>query len=137
MTKEKSIKFLQSWIDKVKNASEEDIAFYKHRLEEDSKIRKSILVVDTPETCLDCMFCFELDEGINACCSVISDENDKGLCRDIECDGGYCQNKPDWCPLKELPEEESNDYCYDLWERGWNTGWNEYLKVILGENNNV
>lgn len=42
---------------------------------------KSVLVMDTPETCLDCMFCFELDEGINACCSVMSDENDKGLCR--------------------------------------------------------
>lgn len=39
MTKEKSIEFLQSWIDKVKNASKEDITFYKYRLEEDSKIK--------------------------------------------------------------------------------------------------
>ena len=98
---------------------------------------KSVLVMDTPKICLDCMFCFELDEGINACCSVMSDENDKSLCRDIQCDDGYCQGKPDWCPLKEVPEEESNDYCYDLWERGWNTGWNECLKAILGENKDV
>lgn len=35
---------------------------------------KSVLVVDTPETCLDCGFCFELDEGINACCLVMDDE---------------------------------------------------------------
>ena len=91
---------------------------------------KSVLVVDTPETCLDCEFCFELDEGINACCSVMNDENDKGLCRDIQCDGGYCQNKPDWCPLKELPEEEYYDGC-DLWERGWNSGRNHLLKEIL------
>ena len=91
---------------------------------------KSVLVMDTPETCLDCMFCFELDEGINACCSVTNDENDKGLCRDIQCDGGYCQNKPNWCPLKELPEEEYYDGC-DLWERGWNSGRNHLLKEIL------
>nr|DAU03056.1 MAG TPA: hypothetical protein [Caudoviricetes sp.] len=101
------------------------------------KANKSILAIDTPDTCLDCMFCFELDEGINACCSVMSDKNDKSLCRDIQCDGGYCQGKPDWCPLKEVPEEESNDYCYDLWERGWNTGWNECLKAILEENKDV
>lgn len=69
-----------------------------------SYMSKSVLVIDTPETCLDCMFCFELDEGINACCSVMSDENDKGLFRDIECDGSYYQNKPDWCPLVELSE---------------------------------
>ena len=87
MKKEKSIEFLQSCIDKVKNASEEDISFYKHRLEEDSAIKKSVLVIDTPETCLDCIFCFELDEGVNACCSVMSDENYKGLYKDIQCDG--------------------------------------------------
>ena len=43
---------------------------------------KASLILDMPKTCLDCMFCFELDEGINACCSVMSDENDKSLCRD-------------------------------------------------------
>ena len=137
MTKEKSIEFLQSWIDKVKNASEEDIAFYKHRLEEDSKIKKSVLVIDTPETCLDCMFCFELDEGTNACCSVMSDENDKSLCRYIQCDGGYFQDKPDWCPLKEIPEEEHNEYCSDEYCDGYDDGWNSFRDRFLEENNNV
>ena len=94
---------------------------------------KSILVVDTPETCLDCMFCFELDEGINACCSVMSDENDKSLCRDIECDGGYCQDKPDWCPLKELPKEENGDEDLCSFDRGWTAGFNTCLQKINGE----
>ena len=40
---------------------------------------KSALVMDTPKTCLDCMFCFELDEGIEACCSVTADDEDKSL----------------------------------------------------------
>lgn len=98
---------------------------------------KSVLVMDTPETCLDCMFCFELDEGINACCSVMSDKNDKGLCRDIQCDGGYCQSKPNWCPLKEVPEEVHNDYKYDEYCDGYDDGWNGFRGRILGENNNV
>mgnify|MGYP007039828540 FL=1 len=62
----------------------------------------------------------------------MSDENDKGLCRDIQCDGGYCQNKPNWCPLKELPGGEYDEYTCDLWDM-WNSGWNECLKTILGE----
>ena len=27
---------------------------------------KSVLVMDTPETCWDCMFCFEINDGIDA-----------------------------------------------------------------------
>lgn len=98
---------------------------------------KAVLVVDMPESCPDCRFCRELDEGINACCELMDDENDSSLCRMIETEYGYCQQKPDWCPIKELPEEESNDYCYDLWERGWNTGWNECLEAILGDESNL
>lgn len=98
---------------------------------------KSVLVMDTPKTCLDCMFCFELDEGINACCSVMSDENDKSLCRDIQCDGGYCQNKPKWCPLKEIPGEENNEYYFDEYSDGYDDGWNAFRAKILGENKNV
>ena len=66
--------------------------------------------------------------------SVMSDENDKGLCRDIQCDGGYCQNKPGWCPLKELPERRK--YGEEFFN-GDAKGWNDCLKTILGENKNV
>lgn len=95
---------------------------------------KSVLIVDTPKTCLDCVFCFELDKGINACCSIMSDENDNGLCKDIQCDGGYCQSKPEWCPLKELPERRK---YVEKFFNGEVKGWNDCLKTIIGENNNV
>ena len=98
---------------------------------------KSVLVIDTPETCLDCMFCFEVYEGVDACCSIMSDENDKSLCRDIKCDGGYCQSKPNWCPLKEVPKEEYSEYCFDEYCDGYDSGWNAFRDRILGENNNV
>lgn len=91
---------------------------------------KSVLVMNTPETCWDCMFCYELGDGVNAHCSVVSGDEYKGFFRTIDCKDGYCQSKPDWCPLKELPEEEYYDGC-DLWERGWNSGRNHLLKEIL------
>lgn len=94
---------------------------------------KSVLVMDTPKTCLDCMFCFELDEGIEACCSVAADEEDKSLCKEIICENGYCNNKPDWCPLKEVPEEEHSEYCLDEYSDGYDDGWNALRGRILGE----
>lgn len=98
---------------------------------------KSVLVMDTPETCLDCMFCFERNEGVETHCSVVSGDEYKGFFRCIECDGGYCQGKPDWCPLKEVPKEEHSEYCFDEYCDGYDNGWNAFRGRILGENKDV
>lgn len=63
---------------------------------------KGIIVVDIPETCLDCNFCEEFDEGTLAMCSLLLDEN-KLYGRVIDAD--YCQDKPDWCPIKPVPSK--------------------------------
>ena len=65
---------------------------------------KAVLVMDMPEKCLDCPFCFEIDEGVDACWMITIDSYDNDLCRNIEED--YCQCKPDWCPLKPMPEKK-------------------------------
>lgn len=98
---------------------------------------KSVLVMDTPETCLDCMFCFERNEGVEAHCSVVSGDEYSGFFRTIDCEDGYCQGKPDWCPLKEVPEEEYNKYCFDEYCDGYDDGWNTFRSRILGENKDV
>ena len=67
--------------------------------------RKSILVVDTPEVCLECDFCREINEGIEACCTVRVDLKDGELYRMIDVD--YCQDKPKWCPLCNMPKKEN------------------------------
>lgn len=87
---------------------------------------KSVLVMDTPGTCSECDFCFDIDIDLAYCLMASGDKSDSW--RNIDCD--HRQNKPDWCPLKELPEEEYYDGC-DLWERGWNSGRNHLLKEIL------
>ena len=97
-------------------------------------MNKSVLIIDTPETCVDCQFCYEFDEGIEACCSITDDDKDKSLMKQIDCENGYCQGKPNWCPLRKLPEKEkddcSNDY-YDDYYRGYANGWNDCLKEII------
>ena len=47
----------------------------------------------------------------------------------IETESGYCQEKPNWCPLKELPERRE----YGDFFNGDVKGWNDCLKKIVGE----
>lgn len=90
---------------------------------------KSVLVIDTPENCLDCQFCYELDEGVEACCSISDDDKDTSLMKKINYEYGYCQGKPDWCPLKELPNKKNWGEIFN----GNVKGWNDCLKEIIGE----
>ena len=94
---------------------------------------KSVLVIDTPENCLDCQFCYELDEGVEACCSISDDDKDTSLMKKIDCEYGYCQGKPDWCPLMDLPEKDNFDDSYDEYYTGYRDGWNRCLEEIVGE----
>lgn len=89
---------------------------------------KSVLLIDTPENCLDCQFCYELDEGVEACCSISDDDKDTSLMKKIDCEYGYCQGKPDWCPLKELPNKKNWGEIFN----GNVKGWNACLKEITG-----
>lgn len=94
---------------------------------------KSVLVIDTPETCVDCQFCYELDEGVEACCSISDDDKDAILMKKIDCEYGYCQGKPDWCPLKPLPEKKEYIVPIDNVESQKDiiaVGWNACLREI-------
>ena len=92
-------------------------------------MNKSVLLIDTPENCLDCQFCYELDEGVEACCSISDDDKDASLMKKIDCEYGYCQGKPDWCPLKPLPNKKNWGEIFN----GNVKGWNDCLKEIIGE----
>ena len=96
---------------------------------------KSVLVIDTPENCYDCPF------GTRYC----RDLEYEGLCELADCldcneilitEEHYdCESKsrPDWCPLKSLPEEDHKNHYPDEWEDGYADGWNDCLKEIIGE----
>lgn len=65
---------------------------------------KSVLILDTPKTCKDCMFCFELEDNTEACCSVVDDDVDSSMCKGLDFKDKYWKRKPTWCPLVELSE---------------------------------
>lgn len=106
---------------------------------------KALLVMDMPESCLDCQFCYEYHEGIEACCTVTREPSNDGMYRIIKED--YCQDKPDWCPLKPVPErvnldgmrqEAIEEDCYDdtngideAYLQGKEIGWNDCIDKIL------
>lgn len=98
---------------------------------------KGIIVVDIPETCLDCNFCEEFDEGTLAMCSLLLDEN-KLYGRVIDAD--YCQNKPDWCPIKPVPKkfkkETALNGIYDIIHETSRMGWNACIDEIVGVEEN-
>jgi hypothetical protein len=94
---------------------------------------KSIVVVNTPKTCVDCIFCQEFGIGSRkyACCYVTNgdSENDMKL---IDCIYGYCQSKPDWCPLKPLPEKSTTENDMTDYQCGMVDGRNQYIDEIAG-----
>lgn len=104
-------------------------------------MKKSVFVMETPETCCDCHFCYELNEGIEAFCYVTNSDTNKTLIKEIDCKDGYCNGKPDWCPLRPLPEKMkvTGIYNYAYLEAGgkppsYKIGWNDCIDVIAGGN---
>lgn len=95
---------------------------------------KAVLVMDMPECCADCPCSFfERDNPIlNLICGAAQED-------------AYNVGKPDWCPLRELPEKRDtnhnknhyitnhnkNHYISNIWADAKSVGWNACLNKIL------
>lgn len=77
---------------------------------------KSVLVINTPEECISCIYVgiFHYFCRIN--------------CRDIK----DVSTKPDWCPLMDLPEKDNGDYPANTFNAGFVEGWNQCIDEIKG-----
>lgn len=94
---------------------------------------KAVLVMDMPKDCCDCQFCRELDEGVKACCEIMDSPSNSELCRVI--DVHYCMEKPEWCPLRPVPEKKEVIGKYpqaDHRPPSYKVGWNDCIDKILG-----
>ena len=90
---------------------------------------KSVVVIDTPETCKECLF-----NGFNWNVCILVDE-------DIDEYINPNKEKPEWCPLKYLPEEcddvtkiyntHGEVDCYQLTD--YARGYNACLEEITGK----
>lgn len=86
---------------------------------------KSVLVVDTPEKCDDCNI-----RQINlAWCQVArksTSHHPSGKPMDE-------RKRPDWCPLKPMPEKMIYNVNMSLVSMGEMIGWNACIDAIIGD----
>ena len=81
---------------------------------------KAVLVIDMVDNCYDCPLCINDEYGLSLkCCLKYKEYVNK-------------EGKPNWCPLKLLPEEDNRDYLLE-WSRGYQGGWNDCINAIMGE----
>lgn len=82
---------------------------------------KSILVMETPERCIDCPCHYSYDNGTVWC----GKEDKELMADDIE------TFKPDWCPLQDMPEKKDKNPYHNERESGYVNGWNDCIDHIL------
>lgn len=84
---------------------------------------KAVLVMDMPDTCENCTCKYPSykDDALYDC--AITGKT-------IPINGGHYEDRPDWCPLRELPEKANHpDYCDNgRFDKGWNACLDEILK---------
>lgn len=82
---------------------------------------KAVLVMDMPESCFGCNFLYcNADAGIDSCQAM-------EVSRIVDSE---TYEKPDWCPLRELPEKKETNYYMNNKEKGIVEDWNVCLDVI-------
>lgn len=81
-------------------------------------MNKEILVIDMPDDCVECNFCVELSTH-DRCVAV-----GKSI---------FTLEKPNWCPLKPLPEKMEG-YNSIKWQWGeYEDGWNHCIDYLIDE----
>ena len=86
---------------------------------------KAILVLnEMPKNCLECTLGKNMSIAIETC---------------IKCPIGKCvideevMTRPDWCPLKPMPEKIRKQIGETEWQQGFTDGWNSFIDEILGD----
>lgn len=88
---------------------------------------KAILVMNMPESCFGCNFMYCDEESDTETCQAME------TARDID----LIEDRPDWCPLRELPEKKETTYpqaCYtnSYWTDEMKAGFNICLNEMVG-----
>ena len=86
-------------------------------------MNKSILLMDVQEKCLDCNLCV-LDMDASISCFYCKRE----ICDNV----GENVKRPDWCPLKPLPEKSTIENDMTDYQCGLVDGRNQCIDEIAG-----
>lgn len=101
-------------------------------------MNKSVLVMDTPKNCYDCPFGTEYcgDSEYEGCCELAEClDSDMRLITEEHYDY-ESESRPDWCPLKPLPERKEYIVPIDNVESQKDiiaVGWNACIDKITGK----
>ena len=84
---------------------------------------KSVLVIDTPKNCMEGHLLTLLMIGGKPTCMATRNHvySDK-----------LKSEKPEWCPLMDLPEKDTGIYPTNTVDAGYAEGWNTCLDEITG-----
>lgn len=92
---------------------------------------KAVLVMEMPENCSKCPLWVDSYGMADLCCGLYKKDRE-GFFINKEIDIKRA-DKPDWCPLKKLPEEIHSELHMYEYVYGYDDGWNNCLKKILEE----
>ena len=90
-------------------------------------MKKAVLLMDVPEKCLDCNLCVLDMDGSISCYY-----NKREICSNV----GENNSRPNWCPLRPLPDRKEITETYKWEDRlpSFKCGWNLCLDEITGRN---
>jgi len=88
---------------------------------------KAILVMDMPKNCAECNLCGNQDDE-NFC---IPDDFTHYLGSSYV--NHSCESRPDWCPLKPMPNKDNKSYFPDEYSDGHRDGYNTCIDEILSQ----
>ena len=92
---------------------------------------KAILVMNIPKSCLDCPVNTLIDWSDDSVCGVANTLTNV-----------YYDERPKWCPLKQMPQRKVGDDLYERYgswtlsdekEVSYRVGYNACIDEILGE----
>lgn len=94
---------------------------------------KSVLIMSTPKGCFACPF-HMADFNFNLC---LATRNDSIRTISKVSHEGFKKlaGRPDWCPLKPLPEEKEEEYWRSKFSLARIRGWNDCISKITGGRN--
>ena len=87
---------------------------------------KAVLIMDMPDSCMGCNFLYCDAENNTESCQAIEKERIVDLEK---------EDKPDWCPLRPMPEKVTEDGLECYGELKYMQGWNDCRNVIMGDIN--
>ncbi len=84
---------------------------------------KAILVIDMPKHCSECPVCEVWD---------VIPSVEEYYCTIEKNDVIDKYKKPDWCPLKPVPEKDEQCYLREF-SSGHKKGWNDCVNYLMSE----